>query len=215
MLTKFSLKSIFFVIVLLILSGSSVFAQHGIEIAPFYGYQFSGSITTYQGKANIKNSDDYGVALNIPLPMRGGVELELLFLRADTRIEVLKYDYGVVIDRQTFDLSYEYYQLGSMKTIRLPGKDVVPFGGLTLGASRYHPKSASRKDEWFFSATLGAGVKIYPSERVGLRLQGRLLLPFQWGSGSLWCGTGGCSIGVGTTSVFLSGDLTAGLIIRL
>jgi opacity protein-like surface antigen len=215
MLTTFSVKRIIMIIGLLIFSGSSVFAQHGIEIAPFYGYQFSGSIPTSKGKANIKDSDDYGVAVNVPIPMRGGIELELLFLHADTRVEVLKYDYGVVVDRQTFDLSYEYYQLGSMKTIRVPGKNVVPFGGLTLGASRYHPKSTSRKDEWFFSATLGAGVKIYPSEKVGLRLQGRLLLPFQWGGGSLWCGTGGCSIGVGTTSVFLSGDLTAGLIIRL
>jgi opacity protein-like surface antigen len=172
--SNFSSKQVLIIIILIFSSSSLIFAQGRIEIAPFYGYQFSGSITTYQGKANIKNSDDYGVALNIPLPMRGEVELELLFLRADTRVEVLKYDYGVVIYRQSFDLSYEYYQIGSMKTIRLPGKNVVPFGGLSLSASRYNPKNANRGDEWFFPATAGLGVKIYPSERIGLRLQGRL-----------------------------------------
>jgi hypothetical protein len=213
--SNFSTKEVLITIILIFSSSSLIFAQSGFEITPFYGYQFSGSIPTYRGKADIKNSDDYGVAVNFPLPMREGVELELLFLRADTRVEVLEYDYGVVIDRQIFDLSFEYYQVGGMQTFRMPEKNIVAFGGLTLGASRYNPKNANRGDEWFFSATAGLGVKIYPSERIGLRLQGRLLLPFQWGSGGLWCGTGGCSVGVGTTSVFISGELTAGLIIRL
>jgi hypothetical protein len=109
----------------------------------------------------------------------------------------------------------EYYQIGALNVFEMPGSNLKPFAGLTLGASRFNPNGTERGDEWFFSGTFGAGVKIIPSERIGIRLQGRLLLPFQWGSAGLWCGTGGCSAGVGTTSVFIQGDFTAGLIIRL
>jgi hypothetical protein len=193
----------------------TVMAQGRFEITPYYGYQFSGSVPLYNGRFDIKDSPDYGVAIDIPLPMRDGVELELLYLRMDTKIKVDEYSYGVITRSEEYDMLVEYYQIGGLNVFEMPGSNVKPFGALTLGASRFAPQGVNRGDEWFFSATLGAGVKIMPSERIGIRLQGRLLLPFQWGSAGLWCGTGGCSAGVGTTSVFIQGDLTAGLIISL
>ncbi len=190
-------------------------SPRGIEITPFIGYQFAGSVPVSNGKFDLKDSEDYGLSLDIPLPMREGVQLELLYIRMDTRMEISKYSYGVVTERETFDMTVDYWQIGGLNVFQMPGSNVAPFGGLTLGASHFKPKGTARGDEWFFSATLGAGVKIYASERIGIRLQGRLLMPFQWGGGGLWCGTGGCSVGVGTSSVFLQGDLSAGLMIVL
>lgn len=193
-------------------SGSS---PRGIEITPFIGYQFAGSVPFSNGKFDLKDSEDYGLSLDIPLPMREGAQLELLYIRMETRMEISRYSYGVVTEKETFDMSVDYWQIGGLNVFQMPGSSVAPFGGLTLGASHFKPKDTARGDEWFFSATLGAGVKIYASERIGIRLQGRLLMPFQWGGGGLWCGTGGCSIGVGTSSVFLQGDFSAGLMIVL
>jgi hypothetical protein len=198
-------------------------AQRGIEITPFIGYQLSGSTPYYSsgsiytnGVFDIKNSEDYGLMIDIPVPLREGFALELMYLRMDTKLQVDKYSYGVVVDRETFQTIVEYYQIGGVNFLEVPGSKVKPFGALTLGAARFNPKGSTRGDEWFFSGTLGAGAKIMASERVGIRLQGRLLLPFQFGSAGLWCGTGsGCSIGVGSTSVFIQGDFTAGLIIAL
>lgn len=197
-------------------------AQRGIEITPFIGYQFSGSVPTYysgatytNGRIDIKNSEDFGVVVDIPLPFREGAALELMFIYMDTRLQFDKYSYGVVVESENFQTIVEYYQIGGVNVLDVPGSKVKPFGALTLGATRFNPKGSTRGDEWFFSGTLGAGAKIMASEKIGIRLQGRLLLPFQFGGASLWCGTGGCSVGVGSTSVFIQGDFTAGLIIVL
>jgi opacity protein-like surface antigen len=213
---KVRLLFIAIIATLLVFDMTSLYAQARFEITPYIGYQFSGSVPYTTGKFDIKDSEDYGLAVDIPMPFRDGVELELLYLRMDTQLKYDEYSYGVITNSETFDIIVEYYQIGGMNVMEIPGSNVKPFGGLTIGASRFNPNGTTRGDEWFFSATLGAGVKIIPSEKIGIRLQGRLLLPFQWGSGGLWCGTGsGCSVGVGATSVFIQGDFTAGLIIRL
>ena len=214
------MKKVWFLSIVMIVSFfifdvGTLMAQAKFEVTPYIGYQFSGSVPLVNGRFDIKDSPDYGLVVDIPLPMRDGVELELLYLRMDTKIKVDEYSYGIIIKSEEYDMIVEYYQIGALNVFEMPGSSVKPFGGLTLGASRFSPQGTSRSDEWFFSATLGAGVKIIPSERIGIRLQGRLLMPFQWGSAGLWCGTGGCSAGVGATSVFLQGDFTAGLIIRL
>jgi hypothetical protein len=218
----FSFLSLLFLIYFIVLP-NSIQAQRGFEVTPFIGYQFSGSAPAYYGSGaytnghlDIKDSEDFGLVIDIPLPFRDGVELELMFLYMDTKLQVDKYSYGVVVESETFQTIVEYYQIGGVNVMDIPGSKVKPFGALTLGAARFNPKGSTRGDEWFFAGTLGAGAKIMASERIGIRLQGRLLLPFQFGSAGLWCGTGsGCSVGVGSTSVFLQGDFTAGLIIRL
>lgn len=204
-----------FIFLILIAGFSPAIAQRGIEITPFIGYQLSGSVPMSEGEFDVKDSEDYGLTVNIPLPMKQGVQLELLYLRMDTEARFDTYYYGTLDKSQTFDMIVEYFQIGGVNVIERPGTKVKPFGALTLGASHFNPNGSTIEDEWFFSATLGAGIKIFPSEKIGIRLQGRLLMPFSFGSAGLWCGTGGCSAGVGATSVFLSGDFTAGLIILL
>ena len=97
--------------------------------------------------------------------------------------------------------------------------NIKPYGSFTLGTTYFIPQSAAGEitysDSWKFSVTLGGGVKIWMSDRVGIRLHGRLMLPMFWGGAGFSVGTGGAGFTVGASTSMVQGDLGAGLIIAL
>ena len=110
-------------------------------------------------------------------------------------------------------MTAHYFQIGVLNEMQQG--QVVPFGIVSLGAAIFEPDKATLTTEWFFAASLGIGAKVFLSDRLGLRFQGRLLLPMRFAGGGLWCGTGGCNIGVGSSTSFVQADLQAGLIFAL
>ena len=105
--------------------------------------------------------------------------------------------------------------------------NIEPFGAFTLGATWFHNydpvegdyRGPGTSDVTMFSITLGGGVKVMFSDKMGLRLQGRLLMPMYFNGLGFFIGggSGGASAGLGVTSTvpILQGDLTAALIFRL
>jgi opacity protein-like surface antigen len=183
---------------------SSGWAQQ-VEITPLIGYQFGGKVTVQRGTLNIKDSMNYGVILDITV--RPNTQLELSYSRQDTRVEVR----GVNIDNPIHDATVEYWQIGGL--VEYPKDRVRPFGLFTLGATHFNPKTAGVSSVWRFSGTIGGGVKVFLSPNIGLRLQGRILLPYLSGGSSFFCGLpGGCYVTLGGT-VLLQADVTAGLIL--
>lgn len=188
-----------------------------IELTPFYGYTLNGKIKTYYGDYNVADAPSYGVLLSVELG--GGSFLELMYNRNDTKFTYNRVGYS----RATIGLATEYYHIGIEKQVEVNEK-VHPFGAFTLGATRFHPKDShdwngsgvtSLSDAWRFSTTFGGGVKIYLSERIGLRLQARLLLPMEFNGMFIGIGSGGSSAGASFRVPIVSGDFTAGLILRL
>ena len=53
------------------------------------------------------------------------------------------------------------------------------------------------------------------SEKVGLRFEGRLMMPITWAGGGFMVGTGGSGFYLGGGSAILQASLSAGLIIAL
>jgi hypothetical protein len=185
-------------------------SNRGVEIGGFYGYQFGGSFTVYEGNANIIDTGNYGFYLDFPVPVRRGMQLELSYSRQETRLELKRYPSG--IKENVTDLFVEFYQIGGLNQLITPGSNLVPYGMFTLGATRYHPKkSLYTDDKWMFAVTLGGGVKIFVREKIGLRLQARLLLPINWGGAGLLFGSGGPQVGVSGGSSVLQGDVSGGL----
>jgi len=84
-----------------------------------------------------------------------------------------------------------------------------------LGATQYTFDGYS--DQWFFSVALGGGAMIDISDALGIRLQGRFLLPLTFSGVGCGIGTGGasCGGGAGFWAPMLSDDLSAGLYIKL
>ena len=195
----------------------STVAQN-IELTPFYGYALNGKLKTYSGDFNVADNPNYGAILSIGLYEGGFVEL--MYNRNDTEFSYNR----AGITQANIDISTEYYQIGTLKQIDTGGK-VFPFGAFSLGATRFHPKegydwdddgiSTTLDDGWAFSATFGAGLKIMLSDKIGIRLQGRLLLPMRFEGLFIGIGTGGTSGGASFSVPLIAGDFTAGLVIRL
>jgi hypothetical protein len=201
--TKF-LRFVFLLMLIFGLGLSTAWAQQ-VEITPLVGYQFGGKITVQRGSLNIKDDLNYGVMLDITV--RPNTQVELSYSRQDTRVEFR----GVGFENVNIDASVEYWQIGGL--VEYPKDRVRPFGLFTLGATHFNPKATGVSSVWRFSGTIGGGVKVFLSPNIGLRLQGRLLLPYMSGGSSIFCGLpGGCYITLGGT-VLLQADATAGLIL--
>jgi len=188
-------------------------AQVKFEITPYYGYLLSTNVRAVQGDFIVKDSPDYGISLNIGHPkLPGGMMIQFLYNRQDTDAQLKEYPSGA--RRDLWPLTIEYYQIGIVRPVKT-GK-VRPYGVVGLGASNWTPGGNSEwGNEWFFAANFGGGVTVFFSETVGLQLQARALFPMSFSGGGFWCGTGGCSVGVGSYGFIAQFDFTAGITIAL
>jgi hypothetical protein len=200
----------FLLIAIFIFDGINVSAQR-IEITPFGGYMFGGKMRFYEGELKIQNSGNYGLALDIEVAPE--TMIELFWSQMNTTAEFRPY-YGYEFLRvDPFDVAVGYIQIGSVREIDMD--NIRPFGAFTIGTAYFIPQDTQYKTSWKFAATLGGGAKIMFSDRIGIRLQGRLMLPFFWGGAGFTVGTGGAGFSVGAGTSMVQGDFTGGLIIGL
>ncbi len=200
-----SIPTLIFLISFLFISDVS--AQ--TEIFAFGGYMMTTSVSVAEGDLQIKDVPDYG--LGVDITMRRGIQLELIWISAQTHVKIKRYPSGFTED--LFDMNVHYFQVGGVWEMGR-GK-ARPFGAFTVGATLFDAKDATRNDEWLASMTFGGGGKFDLSKSIGIRLQARILVPLIFSGGGLWVGTGGVGVGVGSYTPFVQFDLTAGLYIRL
>lgn len=201
--------NIFLILVFSYMMMGSLHARN-IEVTPYAGWYFAGKLSVQEGDANIRNNMNFGLSISVPI--RPDIMVELIYNRLDTYVDLIRRPTGVT--EKLFDMSEETFHIGPVYHLQKKN-NLVLYSTVSLGATYFNPKSVSNQSEWRFSVAAGGGMKAYLSERVGIRLQARLILPIFWSGGSLWCGTGGCSVGLGAGSSLPQVDLTGGLIFRL
>ncbi len=210
------MRKTLFALIAILLIVNSVNAQK-IEITPIAGYMFGGSVNFIEGKLKIKDDLSYGGMMSFKIDR--DVAVEFSYVRMDTRAEWRSgYIYAPDYPNRNFDLNVNYMTIGAVRESEI-ADNIKGFGTLALGAAYFNPSSSTIKDVWRFAGSLAAGVKLYLTDRIGIRLQGRLLLPMYFAGGGAYCGVGSggssCGLGVSTTAVILQGDLSGGLIIAL
>ena len=199
----------FFTLLALVIFSSDVFAQ--IEIFGFGGYEVASDVAVAQGDLNVYSNPNYGAS--IAFEVDRGLQAELLWIGQQTTMD-LKQLNGIT--KPLFDIGIHYFQLGVIHEFKQNSKQkAFPFGSFSLGATMFTPHGSTYSDEWLFSIAFGAGGKFYLSDKIGLRLQARLLLPINFSSVGMWCGSGGCSATVGSWATFVQADFTGGIFVRL
>lgn len=185
-------------------------AQMGVEIAAFGGYQFGGKadvrLNNIPGDLKIKSSGNFGLAVDIPV--RSGAFAEILFMHQPTVLRFEPIRDGE--NQDLFDFSVSYFHAGTLYEMRNNGP-VWPFATLTIGATWFNPHGAGIDSEWRFSGALGIGAKTLLTQQLGLRLQGHFLVPFFASGGGIFCGLGGCNVGLTAGSTILQGSVSGGL----
>lgn len=185
----------------------------GIELAPFAGYMFGGSVNYYEGKLKVENGMNYGASLLIPV--HDFLDVEVNYTRMQSKASFSPSFGYPNLEYVETDLATNYIQVGGISKFYSQHTQITPFGSVSLGATWFVPEDNSFSTTWRFSATVGLGAKIMFSDRVGIMVRGRLLMPMYFGGVYMYGGTGGAGAGVSSVVAPLQGDFNGGLLIKL
>jgi hypothetical protein len=164
------------------------------ELTPFAAYRVGGSFEEKDGdgRVELNDSNAQGIMFNIKANPNG--QYEFLYSRqsTDARTE------GFLINDPTIDLDVETFHFGG--TYLFDGEKTRPFLALTLGLTQFDPDITDSNSESFFSASIGGGVQLNATKRLGFRLEARAFTTFVEDDSKIFCvssgGTGGCVIQV-------------------
>lgn len=228
-------------IIILFLSGSCVFAQYVQQNPPkqaapqnvqkpapqgpslrlnayaTYAFDDNGvdsyySTTSYFTGA-IKGGFEYGGGLEVMLHEAYG--LEFTYLRLDSKAPMEYYLNG--IEHTNFDLATNYIMVGGVRYMQNNPK-VEPYGGMMLGMAIFNidnPDNGNSGNSTKFAWGIKAGVNVWTSEKVGIKLQASLLSAVQAVGGSVYFGTGGAGVGASGFSTFYQFVLGGGLVFNM
>jgi len=193
----------------------NLFSQdHKVELTPFGGYMLGGSVKFYEGKFKVEDAGCYGA--NLAVQVHSGAFIELSYTGMNTVGDWKPY--SSYIDEHpegSVDMSVNHFQIGSLNELPLDNEAIRPYGTLTLGTTWFNIQDDDATDEWLFSVAAGLGLKYFFNEKIGIRMQARLILPVVYNGGGFYIGTGGYGTYVSATAPIVQGDFTCGLIIAL
>jgi hypothetical protein len=196
--------------------------EKSIELAPMVGFQFGGHLYFYEGEFRIDNAMNYGLNANVLIRQDHRIEFSWSMMPTTAKFIVDPYFSGDFSSWRG-DVNVHYFLLGSHSEYHVSDA-VILFGGVSLGASWYDAgdiryissnKPAPIDDMVRFAMGVTGGMKIMFSERVGIRLQGRLLMPTYFAGVGFYIGTGGSGLSLNSGSVMYQGDFQGGLVFSL
>lgn len=184
-------------VALLVLLSVPVRADWGLELTPFAGFRFGGGFTdnTTGLDLDVDEGECFGLILGVKATHESDYELFYSFQKTVLQGE------GLFAGEPLFDLTIHYLHIGG--TYRFPGERVRPFISGGLGLTYFSPDGSGLDSEIDFSLSLGGGVKIPISKRVGLRLEGRGFLTILPDNTDIFC----VSSGGATCAVRVQGDI--------
>lgn len=178
-----------------------------VEISPFYGYRFGGSISEVTAGPVVDDDGgpSFGAVVDVVLgSLTDGLKVEGVYSHESATLKIRSSDF----DPPTYvQAQVDQVLLGG--TQDLSGDRARPFLSGLFGITRY---AVPGDTEVRFAVGVGTGMKAYLSRSIGLRLDARGYMTIVNLGGAGVCGGYGCAIAFNISPAFQA-DLTAGLIV--
>ena len=194
-------------LVCLFATASPVRAQ-AFELTPVGGYRFGNDffeIVTQQ-PVDLDVTPALGFVLDVPLS--DGLHFETLLTHQHAQVSTFSRP-RPSSPPERWNVAVDYFEAGASQ--ELQGGPVRPFLSGLFGLTRYATEGDSE-----FRLTIGAGggVKVFPVQHVGFRLDSRLFATFVDASTNvIACGGGGCLATLHLNVVWQL-EFTAGIVVR-
>jgi hypothetical protein len=183
------------------------------ELTPYAGYRFGGEFAAETGDAEyeIHEGDAQGLIFNIKA-RESGTQWEILYGRQQTEVETQ----ASFVGGPLLPIDIDYVHFGG--TYLFDRGTTRPFVALTVGLTRFEPSLSDPEPENFFSGSLGGGVHLRATQRVGVRLEARVFATFVDTDGAIFCVSGvaqisGCAISIHGEAI-LQYEVHAGVVFR-
>jgi opacity protein-like surface antigen len=196
---------------LALMAGSASAESGNFEMTPYAAYSFGGKFSDAgeATTASLQDSESVGLLLN--LRNDANTQWEVLYSRQATSATLRGAQTGEL------DIDVHYLQVGG--TYQGEGGRVRPYLAATIGATHFDVRSGGYDSDTFFSFSLGPGLQIRPSERLGLRLEARAFGSLVRSGSDIFClsdpasMTSACAITV-SGEVLWQTQVMAGIVFR-
>ena len=193
-------------------SPSNAYTRGRFELTPTFSYNFGGTLSAedsdlFDFDLEADDSEAYGVTFGIPLSP--WAQIELLASRQQTQLAYDEGLFGGVRGLADFDVTY--YHVGGL--FQWGNGQIHPFLVASLGVANLNPDVPGARAENKFSGSIGGGVKIFFTDNIGLRLEGRGFWTLLDGNDDDYYWDEGCYCDYGYSETFDQGQASAGLII--
>ena len=192
----------------------SLQAQTLIEISPHAGYLLNGKIQFFEGVLDVENDASFGISIGTNSSSLVDFELDYTW-QPGAFLKFSAYS-GIGIDDFTSAGSIHNISINSVNKYAV-NEQFFPFVTLGMGLAIFDFKGLDTRT--LMSLNLGAGVKYFINDKIGIRAQARMIAPIHLEGGGFYfgIGSGGTNSGLSLDSTvpLLEGDFSGGIILLL
>ena len=156
-----------------------------LELTPYAGYGVGGKFEDEETGADLEVGEGETFGLIFNWQADRNTQYEVIYSTQSTDIDTS----AVFINEPLLEVDVHYLQLGG--TYLFDGEIVQPYVAMTAGAPYFDPVPAAIDSETYLSFSIGAGARIWPDQRFGLRLEGRYFGTFFDRDSDIFCRSNG------------------------
>lgn len=193
--------------VVLTLQAPSSRAQQPSEVAPMVSWSSGGSASVANGNVRYESGLGYGVTFSQRVEKNVNVELSYVLYPTKGHFDPSA---GVTAPPVTIDFTIHQLQFGAAYHALIEA--VQPFLSTTCGVVWFRPGDSRYSGNWRFAFSTIVGLKLFVSDNIGFRVQGRVVFPVYFSAGGLWSDVEGTGSGFESGIRVVRADLAVGLI---